>query len=691
MTKLTFGTSNTYNKSDSNNDGYAQFEEAVKNRFESIAEKGYRLFKTDATNLYETFLNNLPQNARQHYACNACRSFYNKYGNLVAINENGETASVLWEETEVPPFFADAVKALRYKVMGSNVIAVFLSDSRVLGHPKTGEWTHVHAKLPSNMVYRSRLQTAGQAMAEKSQEYNMLANAMHTYTIETVDQALALIQSGTMYRSDRVLEIAKWFKSVIKHVSSVATARQRRNLIWSYVSCAPTGFTHIKSSMIGTLLEDIQSGMSADLVASRFAEKMNPANYQRSQSAPTANSILEAERLVQQLGIENSLQRRYATLEEIPDSISWTPKKDKVEDIFLKKQSSNGVFGHLTPKRNVDTGIKFDIPSAVMTWEKFNRTVLPTADSIEVKVDNPNRFMALVTAVDETSENILQWDNPFSWYYHGGVDAEMKRRIEEAGGQHEGNEIRVSLIWEGYTDLDLHCITPRGEHISYNNKRGYCGGYLDLDMNGLDRNSKTPVENMRWSSMAKQGRYKFYVDNYSEKVNGYKGTPFRVELEVNGQVYHYDGEALREGQKVTVFEFDYVRGQQPNIRGNSHSSSESWGVQKDSFVKVNAITPSPNLWGQNPVHHAGTHVFFLLDGVKDDSEGKGRGFFNEMLKPDLRQIRKTLESFTANTPIEDVEEATACGVGYSKENEWNLTLKVTTGNSSRIIKIDRWD
>ena len=75
----------------------------------------------------------------------------------------------------------------------------------------------------------------------------------------------------------------------------------------------------------------------------------------------------------------------------------------------------------------------------------------------------------------------------------------------------------------------------------------------------------------------------------------------------------------------------------------------------------------------------------------DASEGKGRGFFNETLKSELRQIRKTLEAYTATTAIEGADNATACGVGYSKDIEWNLTVKVTANNSTRTIKIDRWD
>lgn len=62
-----------------------------------------------------------------------------------------------------------------------------------------------------------------------------------------------------------------------------------------------------------------------------------------------------------------------------------------------------------------------------------------------------------------------------------------------------------------------------------------------------------------------------------------------------------------------------------------------------------------------------------------------------MLKPEIREIRKTLEAYMADAPIEGIENASACGIGQSKDSQWNLVLRVKTDNSTRLIKIDRWD
>lgn len=671
-----------YTVYDSERDQYPHFSDTIQERFATFANQP--LFTTDAEGLFEAFLNGLAPDARQHYTCRCCRQFVERFGGLVAIDENGKISSVLWNDADTPSFFKKSVKAMKQIVTKSRVTGVFLSSERTLGTPSSNGWSHMNVQLPASRVHRDRLKTAGQVMAEKKEDFRILIAGLIEYPLEAVNKAVTLLESESLYRSDRFLGVAKFVQDLHNKRMNAKESRVKDNFTWLAVATAPAGFCHVKSSMIGTLLDDIVAGYSTDTITRRFADKMG--TYQRSQSAPSAGNVQQAEKIVAQLGIENSLERRYAQIEEVPEFI-W---KDKGSAKKVEKKAG-GVFGNISTKQQgrVQTNDMVELANTVMTWDKFQRTVLPTAQNLEVLVDNPNHFMALVTACDDTAPNILQWDNTFSWYYHGGIDGEIKRRVESAGGQYENNEIRCSLIWESYTDLDIHCHTPLGNHIYFGTKgKRVDNGVLDVDAN-VSPSTLTPVENIRWSQgRAPQGRYKFVVNNYTERGNG--STPFKVELEVNGKTYTYSG-SVRRGTSVIAFEFDYIKGQHPVIRGASHESSESWGAFQNSFVKVNGITNSPNQWGDEKAEHVGHHIFFLLDGVKDESEGKGRGFFTETLKPELREIRKTLEAYTANTPIEGVDDATACGVGYSKDSEWNLIVKVTTDNSTRLIKIDRWD
>jgi hypothetical protein len=670
------------------NDQYPEFSSSIKEHFYSVVGTDRPLFTTDAGGLFDIFLSNLPAEARQHYTCNACRHFVNRFGDLVAIFETGEVTSVMWDENSTPEFFRKSVEAMKKVILKSKVTGVFLTETVNLGIPITGEWQHMAVRIPSGMLCDSSSKTAGQQMAEKLQDFLMLTNALKEYSPEVVNRALTLIKSESLYRSDKVLGVAEWLKGVMDLLDGAKDSKQKANIKWLAVAAAPSGFTHVRSSMIGTLLDDLAAGMDIGAVSRRFAEKMDPGSYQRAQSAPTQGNIEQAEKIVENLGITDSLRRRYAQFEEIPHLL-WQSRGSKVAD-----KNPGGVFANITPKGATEPGI-MNLPSSTpMTWDKFQRTILPTAESIEVKVDNPNRFMALVTAADPSAPNILQWDNPFSWYYHGGIDGEIKRRVESAGGQYANNEIRCSLIWEGYTDLDLHVMTPAGEHIYFAHDHGKCGGWLDVDANGGSAQTLQPVENIRWSQgVAPSGRYHFYVHNYRQRGEG--PVPFKVELEVSGQVHTFNGVAGNTGWKTDVFTFDYVKGQHPSIlssnssSSNSYVSDDTWSVPMGGFVKVNGITDSPNQWDK--VSHTGHHIFFLLEGCQDKSEGKGRGFFTETLKPELREIRKTLEAYTTNTAIEGASAASACGVGYSKDSEWDLVVRVTSNNATRIIKIDRWD
>lgn len=104
-------------------------------------------------------------------------------------------------------------------------------------------------------------------------------------------------------------------------------------------------------------------------------------------------------------------------------------------------------------------------------------------------------------------------------------------------------------------------MTPKGEHIYYGTKRDGYDGWLDIDMNGGSHRDSLPVENIRWSTNAPYGHYRFYVHNYCERGKG--STPFKVELEVNGKIYSYNGVAGSTSYETDVFTFNYIKDSNP--------------------------------------------------------------------------------------------------------------------------------
>jgi len=87
----------------------------------------------------------------------------------------------------------------------------------------------------------------------------------------------------------------------------------------------------------------------------------------------------------------------------------------------------------------------------------------------------------------------------------------------------------------------------------------------------------------------------------------------------------------------------------------------------------------------------GRHTFFLLEGCRDTTAGRGRGFFTETLRSDFHAIRSTLEAFNRTAEIAGADEAEACGLGMTDQKPWNLALRVTTANAVASYVLDRWD
>ena len=401
-------------------DGYDHLLKDICQSFNTVVSLDEPLFTTNTENLYDIFLDGLPEEARQHYNCHECRRFVNNYGGLVIVDDAGYTHPVMWEIL-TPDFFHLAIANVSNAVKSAKVTGVFLTSEKRLGIRKTGKWYHMAVDIPNYDIrfkHRDRIFTAGQKMAEKKEDFKMLMNACIKYKKETIESAVNLLQSNSLYRSEKILGIGEKFLELKQYQGKPNFT----NIVWKYVATAPAGFCHISSSMIGTLLDDIEDGMDFDTVKRRFDEKMNPTKYQRPKAAPTAQNVARAEEIVAKLGIANSLKRRFARLSELQKV--WEPHIEE------PKAARGGVFGGIKTKCETNKPNPVIGNGGTMTWDKFSRTVLSKAKKIEMKIGyGRDSFAALVTAEDPEAPPIIQWDtdesrNPFSWYlYNGGTYA----------------------------------------------------------------------------------------------------------------------------------------------------------------------------------------------------------------------------------------------------------------------------
>lgn len=452
-----------------NHDGYEDLLAGIRKEFERNVKDGDTpLFTTDAFGLYDLFLQNLPEEARQHYNCNACRHFVNRFGGLVRIDEKtGGQMPVMWK-ANVPDFFTDSVNTIRNRVKAAKVVGVFITEDKRLGTPVTGSWTHMAVDMPKSMIHTSKLRNAYQVSAEKAEDHRLLCDAVKKYRIETVETAVNLLRSESLYRSEKVRGVAEWFLGVLQAVKG---KRKTYNILWYKAATAPVGFCHVSTSMIGTLLDDIEAGCDFDTVSRKFSEKMNPLQYQRPQAAPSAGNVAQAEKVVERLGIENSLKRRFARLEEL--QTLWLPSTPANPN---KKQG--GVFAGIETKETIKKSeCNMNAPAVTMTWEKFQRTVLKTARKIEFYVaGGTDNFSAILTAEDMTAPPILQWDTeenriPFSWYVYSGGSVPSRWNLERGYVEVTGVVLQPNMWVEGHehNDKSVFFILKGAKDTGYRN------------------------------------------------------------------------------------------------------------------------------------------------------------------------------------------------------------------------------
>lgn len=665
---------------------FKKFRDAVEKQYNEMAKAGV-LFVTDCDKdaIYETYLKSFPEGSnpmfreRTEHDCNTCKSFIRTIGNVVVVREDKMIS--VWDVTVQHPYQSVADTLSAY-VKSAAIRDRFFHNERSVGKPSNKDnyenitWHHFSCEIPAAFYTQDVANKRSGPRTSKE----VLKRGLDEISDDAINIVLDLITQNSLYRGEEHLAAVKAFKGLHGKYKQLTDETSKDRFAWLK---SEERVARIRNSVIGTLLVDISDGVDLNTAIASFESKVAPANYKRTSAPITKGMIKQAMDTITELGIEPALNRRFATIRDIStNNVLFAnhrvarQMKDPLEAMLMGEAKTGKAT--LSAKKLEDISI-----------EKFITDVLPNIEEMEVMVDSnhESNMVSLITAVDESAANIFKWDNPFSWSYNGNTTDSIKQKVKNAGGQIEG-DLRISLGWSNYDDLDLHVYEPSGYHINFNNKRQRSpdGGMLDVDMN-ISPDTRSAVENVIYETKRNMvnGLYKVVVNNFNRRESVDVGCT--VELEFGGSTHTiYYGRSIPHKKDIHICDIEYKNGEFAIINLHQHVSlntaqKEMWGVKTQEFYKVSNMMLSPNHWDGEEVGNK--HYFFMLDGCKNPDQA--RGIYNEFLMGKLEKHRKVFEILGDKIKVGQSDDQLS-GLGFSSTQRNELIAKVS-GSFNRTLKI----
>lgn len=665
---------------------FKDFRDSLISNFDRLSKGKSRLYEVnvDRDRIYEEYLNGFSDpEERQGHTCNFCKSFLRQYGGIVVI-ENYEMVSI-WDDLQVSDLYAPSVENLSRYIHSLPISNVFLNEFPKLGTFSSIQrhedgtittWDHLFLKLDKRFVYRTS-STIDSDKANFRSKKEVLKNSFDQLTPDAVDTVLELIAQNSLYRGNEFKGMVESFRKLQRTYLELPEEK-KDGYCWEMSNTAHDSICRIKNTSIGTLLVNISEGMELDRAVSAFESVVAPTNYKRPAPIITQKMVDESRKLVESMGFMDSLDRRFATPEDLEtDNVLFIDKISNMKDIFNEMSKSTVAS---TPKNSSKV--------EEISISDFLNKVVPTCKSIEVLFENQhmNNLVSLITAVNPTAPSMFKWKNPFSWTYTNGVTDSIKEKVKAAGGNVEG-ELRVSLSWFNYDDLDLHVVEPHGEEIMFSHKKSNrSGGQLDIDMNAGFGETRDAVENVIWTDKSRmlEGRYEIKIHNYCLREGLDPG--FIVEVECHGQIYHYefkDSPKNKSFYESIYFDYSKVNGVTMVTDFKSElPTKEKWGIKTNQYHRVKLISSSPNHWSTPGIGNK--HYMFFLEDCKNDENP--RGIFNEFLIDDLLKQKRAFEVLGSKLKVADSENQLS-GLGFSDTKKTSFYVRVE-GAFKRTLKIN---
>ena len=689
---------------------------------EHLKDKPLFVVDDPAEDLWNLYLDSFPEGTnpmyrqRREYDCSCCRHFMKEMAPVVWVDENYHIHSIFefYAESEI---YQPVMDALANEVKKWRIVGPYLHNDKFgttvgtvssLEHTDNGgvqRWKHFYLPLESRHVFHTTsTRTIGSELGKIVSQRDVFKRSLDEITEDATDTLLELIASNSLYRGTEWKETLENFRELQEEYSWISDADQKENFCWVHSydlwlrsNYAAVGITNLRNHSIGKLLTDISEGRDLEEAVKSYEQIVAPANYKRPKAIFTQKMLDAAQKTVEDLGLANSLPRRFAVLDDIPvASVAFVNKDAGKSDVT---QSLENVWDAMSKDTKASsTMIQKMIDNArQVPVESFIKDILPLAEEVEVFVQGKHEknLMSLIAPVNKDTPSLFKWDNGFSWVYNGNLaSSDIRANVKDAGGAVEG-ALRFSIQWnengDNDDDLDAHCAVDCGahrEHIFYAHKSDAVTlGELDIDITqpNIQRPGKPAVENIVFPNKEQllPGTYSFFVNCYAHR-GGRDG--FRAEIEFDGNVFRYSfPESMYWGQNVRVA--DVIVAANGHIEVKQHyltpdaGTKKIWEISTDHFAPVTVIAESPNYWGEN--HVGARHLFFMLKGCMNPDTPNG--FFNEYLRDDLRDHRRVFEALGSRmAPRKTGLQLSGLGFNLTERNE--LIVKVK-GQANQVLKV----
>lgn len=670
---------------------FNKFNSKLQKHVQALLKDQSVLFEADLDKdqLWNLYLDSFPAGTneifrkRREYDCSCCRNFIKNFGHILIVKNN--KVNTIWDFDAGE--FAPVAKALHNFVKSKNIANVFLPMSCSFGTAKSLDsekvivWEHFNLKIDDKFKFTGRKDTIGTVLSNYRTNKDVFKRSLEELTEDSIITVNELIAQNSLYKGEEWKSVLQKFLNIQKEYNKLSSDKDKDAFCWTNSIAEGPVISRIKNHSIGVLLQDISSGTDLDDAVRKYESIVAPSNYKRPKAIFTKKMVEDAEKMLTNEGLLESLPRRFARIQDITiNNILFANRNVKA------KIAPSSVFDDL--KKETKFNPKSLGKVEEVSIEKFVTDILPNATSLEVLFEgrHSQNLVSLIAPKIKESKPLFKWDNGFSWAYNGNITDSMKERVKSAGGKVDG-VLRFSIQWntngDNPNDYDAHCIEPNGNEIFFGAKVNWVTkGNLDVDIihPGKDQ---VAVENITWPDLKKMrdGTYKFFVNNYSHR-GGRSG--FTAEIEFNGELYSFDyNKDLKAHGNVEVALVELKDGNFKIVRSldSTMSGREIWGLKSGEFHNVNVCMYSPNYWDERGVGNR--HYFFMLANCKNDM--CPNGFFNEFIKEDYMKHKRVFEALGSKMSVEPDDDQLS-GIGFSSTKRNNVIVKVG-GAFTRILSV----